>query len=110
MTDEQIRMAAVEYADKIQETEIYHKYCYEREKIKKNPDLYAKVNEYRQMTFDLQNNTDQEQLFDKMDAYEREYEQFRENPIVEGFLQAELAFCRMMQQLNALIMEHLDFE
>ena len=110
MTDEQIRMAAVEYADKTQETEVYRKYCYERERIKKQPDLYAKVNEYRQMTFELQNNTDQDQLFDKMDAYEREYEKFRENPVVEGFLQAELAFCRMMQQLNALIMEHLDFE
>ncbi len=80
MTDEQIRMAAIEYAGKIQETDIYRKYCYELERIKKQPDLYDKVNKYRQMTFDLQNNTDQDQIFDRMDAYEREYEKFRENP------------------------------
>jgi len=45
-----------------------------------------------------------------MDEYEKEYEKFRENPVVESFLQAELAFCRMMQELNVLIMDHLDFE
>ncbi len=110
MTDEQIRMAAKEYAAKIQQTDIYRNYCREREKIKQYPDLYAKVNEYRQSTFDLHNNTDQDQLFDRMDAYEREYEKFRENPLVENFLQAELAFCRMIQELNVLIMDHLDFE
>lgn len=110
MTEEEIRNAAKEYAAKIQETDIYRKYCYEKERIKKQPDLYEKVNEYRLKTFELQNNTDQDQLFDKMDEYEREYEKFRENPVVEGFLQAELGFCRMMQDLNNLIMDHLDFE
>ena len=45
-----------------------------------------------------------------MDAYEKEYESFRENPLVENFLQAELDFCRMIQELNIIIMDHLDFE
>ena len=110
MTVEQIGMAAKEYAAKIQETDIYRDYCKAREQIKKDPELYAKVNEYRQATFELHNNTDQDQLFDRMYAYEKEYESFRENPLVENFLQAELAFCRMMQELNILILDHLDFE
>lgn len=110
INDEQIRMAAKEYAAKLQQTEIYYKYCKARESIKRDPELYAKVNEYRQATFDLQNNTEQDQLFDRMDAYEREYEKFRENPVVDNFLQAELDFCRMMQELNVLILDHLDFE
>ncbi len=110
MNDEQIRMAAKEYAAKIQQTDTYRNYCRERERIKQDPELYAKVNAYRQATFDLHNNTDQDQLFDRMDAYEREYEKFRENPLVESFLQAELEFCRMMQELNILILDHLDFE
>ena len=110
MTSDQIRMAAKEYAGKIQETDIYHNYCREKERIKKDPELYAKVNRYRQMTFDLHNNTDKDQLFDRMDSYEKEYESFRENPLVENFLQAELAFCRMIQELNTIIMDHLDFE
>ena len=110
LSNEQIRMAAKDYAAKIQQTEIYRTYCRERERIKQDPELYAKVNAYRQATFELQNYTDQDQLFDRMDAYEKEYENFRENPVVEAFLQAELAFCRMMQELNILILDHLDFE
>ena len=110
MTDEEIRSAAKKYAGEIMETDVYRKYCYEKERIKKQPDLYAKVNEYRERTFELQNAMNDEDLFDKMDAYEKEYEKFRENPVVEGFLQAELAFCRMMQELNEIVMFHLDFE
>jgi len=111
MTDEEVRTAAKEYASKIMDTDVYRKYCYERERIKNHPDLYDKVNEYRAKTFELQNLSGQdEDLFEKMDAYEREYEKFRENPIVEGFLQAELGFCRMMQELNEIVMDHLDFE
>lgn len=109
MTDEEIKKSAKEYAEKIKDTDIYRKYYYERERIKKQPDLYAKVNEYRARTYELTNYTEGD-LFERMDAYEKEYEKFRENPIVEGFLQAELEFCRMMQELNELIMEHLDFE
>jgi len=110
MTDEEIRGVAKEYAAKIMETDIYRKYCYEKERLKKQPDLYAQVNEYRRKTYELQNNTDDEQLFDKMDAYEKEYEKFRENPLVEGFLQAELGFCRLLQELDEIIMDRLDFE
>ena len=45
-----------------------------------------------------------------MDAFEKEYEKFRENPIVDDFLKAELAFCRLMQEINMIITEELDFE
>ena len=110
MTEEQIKAVARDYAGKILETDIYLKYSHEKDRIKKHPDLYRQVNEFRESSFELQNETDQDQLFDRMDAFEREYEKFRENPIVEGFLRAELNFCRMMQSLNELIMDHIDFE
>ena len=50
MTVEQIGMAAKEYAAKIQETDIYRDYCKAREQIKKDPELYAKVNDYCRTT------------------------------------------------------------
>ena len=45
-----------------------------------------------------------------MEAFEKEYEKFREDPFVDGFLQAELAFCRMMQEVYVLLAEEIDFE
>ena len=68
------------------------------------------MNEYRQKNFDLQNETASEELFDRIEAFEREYAKFRENPLVEDFLRAELSFCRMMQDINVLLTAEIDFE
>ena len=72
--------------------------------------MYDKVNEYRRKNFELQNTADSDALFDRMEAFEKEYEKFRENPLVDDFLRAELAFCRMMQDINIRITEAMHFE
>ena len=69
-----------------------------------------RIDEYRIRNFELQNSAYAEDLLDKMEAFEREYEKFRENPLVEGFLDAELAFCRMMQEIEVKLTEAVDFE
>ena len=110
MSDREIIEAAKQFADTIMTSATYKEYLYQREKIKKQPELYEKVNEFRQRNFDLQNETDSEDIFDRMEAFDREYEQFREDPLVDGFLEAELAFCRLMQEVYALLAEEVDFE
>ena len=110
MSDREIIEAAKQFADTIMTSATYKEYLYQREKIKKQPEFYEKVNEFRQRNFDLQNETDSEDIFDRMEAFDREYEQFREDPLVDGFLEAELAFCRLMQEVYALLAEEVDFE
>lgn len=110
MSDKEIIEAARDFADKIMTSGTYKEYLYQREKIKKQPELYEKVNEFRQRNFDLQNETDSEDMLDRMEAFEREYEEFREDPLVDDFLRAELAFCRMMQEVYALLADDIDFE
>ncbi|MDE7199651.1 MAG: YlbF family regulator [Lachnospiraceae bacterium] len=110
MSDKEIIEAAKHFADTIMTSDTYKEYLYQREKIKKQPELYEKVNEFRQRNFDLQNEADSDEIFDRMEAFEREYEKFREDPFVDGFLQAELAFCRMMQEVYVLLAEEIDFE
>lgn len=110
MPDIRIEEATKKFAAYIQETDTYKEYRYQRERIKKQPALYDKVNEFRQRNFDLQNESDSEDLFDRMEEFEREYAKFRENPMVEDFLRAELAFCRMMQDINVLLTAEIDFE
>lgn len=110
MPDIRIEEATKKFAAYIQETDTYKEYRYQREKIKKQPELYDKVNEFRQRNFDLQNESDSDDLFDRMEEFEREYAKFRENPMVEDFLRAELAFCRMMQDINVLLTAEIDFE
>lgn len=110
MSDVQMEEAVKKFAAYIQQSDTYKEYWEQREKLKKQPELYDKVNEFRQRNFDIQNESDSEDLFDKMEAFEREYAKFRENPMVEDFLRAELAFCRMMQDINVLLTAEIDFE
>ncbi len=110
MSDKEIIEAARAFADQIMTSDTYRQYYYQREKIKKQPELYEKVNEFRQRNFDLQNETDSDDMLDRMEAFEREYEKFRENSLVDDFLRAELAFCRMMQEVYVLLADEVDFE
>lgn len=110
MLESQMETASKKFVKAVKETEIYKKYYFQVEKIKKMPELYEQVNEFRRRNYEIQNTAQVDELFDKMDAFEKEYEEFRENPIVDDFLRAELAFCRLMQDVSVFIMEELDFQ
>jgi len=102
--------AVAELIAAIKSSEQYLAYEREKEKINRFPDLKKQVTEYRLQNYRLQSMTDDEELFHKIEEFEREYEKFRENPIVADFLAAELGFCRMMQSVNIKITEALNFE
>ena len=105
-----IEKATEFFIEQIRKTQIFQEYNFQKERLKQQPDLFAQVVAYRQENFALQMGTSEEDLFERMDAFEKEYEKFREDPLVDGFLQAELAFCRMMQEINVRITSDLDFE
>lgn len=96
------------YIDAIRATEEYREYERQKERVRHYPELKAQIDEYRRQNFEMQTSGDN--VFERMEQFEREYEGFRENPVVSDFLAAELAFCRMMQELNIQITEALDFE
>lgn len=110
MSEKEILEAARRFADQIMTSDIYRDYLHQREKIVKQPALYEKVNEFRQRNFVLQNAPESEDLYERLEAFAEEYERFRENPIVDDFLAAELAVCRMMQDIYGVLAEQLDFE
>lgn len=87
----------------------YLAYDVQRNTVKKYPELKAQIDEFRERRFLIQNSPDGNSM-DKMEAFEQEYSDFRENPLVNDFLAAELDFCRMMQQVNLQITEGVHFE
>ncbi|MCH5275393.1 MAG: YlbF family regulator [Lachnospiraceae bacterium] len=91
-------------------TEQYRAYVREKEKVNRFPELKEQIDSYRLRNFEIQNMSNDEELFFKMEEFEREYEKFRENPIVADFLAAELSLCRLIQKINTRITEALNFE
>ena len=110
MIEDNMKAAARRYVKAIKETDCYVKYAAQLQTIQRYPEIYEQVNEYREKNYQIQNLTSQEKLFDAVDELEKEYAEFRKNPMVDDFLRAELAFCRMMQEVNIFTMQELDFE
>lgn len=88
------------FIQKVYESDICREYFKQKEYIKQYPELKRQIDDFRQRNFQFQNDTDSNVLFDEIDRFEREYEEFRKNPIVSDFLAAELAFCRLYQQIS----------
>lgn len=100
--------ATDEFIQAILATETYENYRLELEKVKRDPGLKAQIDDYRKRNFEFHASTDND--FGKLDRFEKEYENFRANPLVADFLAAELALCRMMQRINTRIVAGLNFE
>ena len=72
--------------------------------------LWRGIDRFRQENFELQNSVQADELFDRTDEFSRRLEKFRKNPLVDAFLNAELDFCRMIQEINGKIVEAVNFE
>lgn len=94
----------------IRDTRVYMEYEREKEKVNRIPDLKQKIDTYRIRSYEIQNLCNDDEIVQKIEEFEREYESFRENPIVADFLAAELALCRMMQEINIRLTAALDFD
>ena len=105
-----VEAAADKYIEAILSTTMYQEYALQRDKLLKQPELYEKVKEFRIKNYMIQTRKEGDDLLNAMDDLQREYESIRENPLVEDFLSAELAFCRMMQELNNKVADALEFD
>lgn len=104
-----ISQAADKYIEAILDTAEYRQYALQRDKLLLQKDLYEKVKEYRTKNYLIQTRREGDDLLNAMEDLQREYESVLEIPMVEDFMAAELAFCRMMQDLNNQIADALNF-
>lgn len=100
--------ATDEFIAAILASEVYENYRKELEKVKSEPGLKEQIDEYRKRNYEFQASVDND--FSNLDRFEREYENFRANPLVADFLAAELGLCRMMQRIYTRITAGLDFQ
>ena len=55
MLDQNIRNQAEQFVRDIRETDVYKSYTMQLARLKKNPELYKQVNDYRKLNFEMQN-------------------------------------------------------
>lgn len=89
-------------------TDVYQNFAQELAKVKQQPGLKAQIDNFRRRNHEMQTSADMD--FNKLDRFEKEYEDFRSNPLVADFLAAEVDLCRMIQRINTRIVSGINFE
>lgn len=96
------------YIDKLLKSEEYLEYVRQKERVLQVPGLKPQIDEFRKRNYQMQ--TGKDMVFEKIEFFEREYADFLDDPLVIDFLEAELAFCRLLQMHYGRIMEAIDFD
>lgn len=98
------------FVEKLKETPEYKLYREKAEQVHQNEELKARLDEYRQMNYCLQQEMDPYVVEQKTAELERFNEEIIKDSLASDFLDAETAFCRLMQDVSVAIFSSLDFE
>lgn len=94
----------------IKNSKEYQEYWEVKEEVEKDPEKMKNLNKYRTKIYDIQNGSGGDALYYSIDRIEHESEQFRADSVIDKFLAAELALCRMVQEINWTLIEELNFD
>lgn len=104
----QIKEATENLIKIICESDVYREYENCKEQLNRYPELKRKTDEFRSRNFEIQNS--QADVYSEADYLQKEYRDILNNPMVRSYLDAENAFCKIMQQINYKLIEELEFE
>lgn len=94
----------------IKESRVYQDYCEIKQEAEKDPAKMKDINRYRTSIYDIQHTYAGGDLYYHIDKVEHDSEAFRFDPVVDRFLAAELALCRLVQQVSLTVVDELDFD
>ncbi len=105
-----VELALQNLIQAVWESPEYRRYQHIRAKVHELPQLEADIHAFRKKNYQTQNFADEHALFDQVDELEREGAQFRKNPLVNEYLDAELGICRLFQKINWELVLNIDFD
>lgn len=94
----------------MKQTSVYKNFEIQKIRMKEFPELKKQVDDFRMRNFELQSEDNNIDFFEAFSVFEKENADLRENPIVADFLSAELAICRMVQEVSARIINSVEIE
>ena len=94
----------------VQNSEEYQEYLKSKTLLEQDPELMERVNAFRANNFRLQNEANRDELFRVTEQLNRESRELRCNPLVNTFLDAELALCKLMQRICKSLTEGIDLD
>ena len=83
------------------ESDEYRNFCELRDKVQAEPELRQQINDFRLHVFETQNSQEPLDMYHEQNRLCNDYEEFRKNPLVNGFLLAELRVCERIMSTES---------
>ncbi len=100
----------INFTECIKDTPEYREYQEKKKKIEGFPELKERAEILKQNTYELCLGFDPERdPVSKMMKYSDENEDIFMEPVINEYLTAEAAFCRMMREILDMTMDRIDF-
>ncbi|MCI8532559.1 MAG: YlbF family regulator [Lachnospiraceae bacterium] len=96
-----------ELVSAIQESTEYQNFQEAEREVRKVPGLAEKIREFCWKNYELQN-SDADDLYERLEEFSAQYKDFRRNPVVERYLEHELRMCRILQEIHARLAGSVD--
>ncbi len=96
-----------ELVSAIQESTEYQNFQEAEREVRKVPGLAEKIREFCWKNYELQN-SDADDLYERLEEFSAQYKDFRRNPLVERYLEHELRMCRILQEIHARLAGSVD--
>ena len=106
----QIDFALENLVQCIKDSTEYRRYREICDRVHEYPELEKQIHEFRRKNYEIQNEEGSWDRFERIEGLRREYADFRKDPMVREYLAAELAICRVIQNINWSILRNIDFE
>ena len=106
----ELELATALFRDALHETKVYQEYLDAKEALKQDKERWETLQQYRKKRYEIQQLAGGDELYERTESFVLEEQQYRMNPQVAAFLDAELALCRMMQEIFFSMVDSLDFE
>ncbi len=96
--------------EEIKRTETYEQYRQQKEVVRQDAGTKAKIDELRALNYMIQNAPEDADILNESERIEDELEELCEDSRVNDFMQAELDFCRLFQDILSQLAQGIDFE
>ena len=106
----ELKTSIEELKQSLLESEAFLRYQKVRAEVHNYPEKEYRLHEVRRENDFLQNSKEQLDLFTEEDRLEQEYADVYKDPLLGEYLAAEVAVCRIIQQVNKELIGCLDFE
>ena len=95
--------------DAIKHSQEYNRYQSLLENVKKHPDIYHRIGEFRRRSIMFQT-SDHVNAIDENNALQKEFADLQNNGLANEFMAAEHQYCQMIRKLQGYFLDHLDLE